>query len=89
MSNNQYLASAIAATRDIPRMPMSAIEILTFFPNHTLWFAIMMRLVRHDWTTERMARMQLHARGTLIKDYLEKREATLDHLYKGDMRHRH
>ncbi|KXT10345.1 hypothetical protein AC579_4958 [Pseudocercospora musae] len=77
--NNAFLDTAIPAQKDVPRMVLGMVELLTFFPNHNQWFQFMKRALRNKWSTEEMARMQLHARGQLTQDNFKTREAAMRH----------
>ncbi|KAF7198047.1 hypothetical protein HII31_00761 [Pseudocercospora fuligena] len=76
---NTYLPTEIGADVQLPQMPMGARELLTFFPNHTQWFVCMKRLIRNYFTSEEIARAQLHARGTLTRENRDRREQALRH----------
>ncbi|EME85851.1 uncharacterized protein MYCFIDRAFT_82430 [Pseudocercospora fijiensis CIRAD86] len=78
-SYNQFLGTAVGPDVRLPQIPMGAREILTFFPNHTQWFDVMKRLMRNHFSTEEIARAQLHARGTLTKDNRDRRDQALRH----------
>ena len=55
--------SAIRVEAKLPQCQISAVELLTFFPNHTQWPKVIMRLIGTGWATSEIAKATLHARS--------------------------
>ena len=55
--------SAISVEAKLPQCQVSAVELLTFFPNHTQWPKVMMRLIGTGWTTSEVAKATLYCRN--------------------------
>ena len=80
------LPSAPAATTDLPLCELGAVELLTFFPNHTLWPLVSLRLHSRGWSVAEIAAVALHARGTLTTANLYTRRAALRHQIRANGR---
>ena len=70
---NVDLVFAVSTKARLPAFPIGAIELLTFFPHHTQWPEAGLRLYRNGWVSPDIAKMQLHARGTLSKSNGDRR----------------
>ncbi|KAK3680691.1 hypothetical protein LTR37_021104 [Vermiconidia calcicola] len=73
------LSSAIGVEAQLPGCQIGAVELLTFFPNHTQWPEAGLRLYRNGWKTLDIAKLQLHARNRLTRQGCDKRVAALRH----------
>ncbi|KAK3697496.1 hypothetical protein LTR37_017442 [Vermiconidia calcicola] len=73
------LSSAIGVEAQLPSCQLGAVELLTFFPNHTQWPEAGLRLYRNGWKTLDIAKVQLHARNRLTRQGCDKRVAALRH----------
>ena len=73
------LAGAVGANALLPACEIGAVELLTFFPNHTQWPEVGLRLYGNGWNTLNVAKMQLHPRGRLNKAKGDKRITALRH----------
>ncbi|KAK4554093.1 hypothetical protein LTR86_008934 [Recurvomyces mirabilis] len=62
-------------TARLPQCKMSASEILCFFPRHTQWPDIMLRLIGNGWTSGTMADAILFHRGRLDLEHHTRRDA--------------
>ncbi|KAK3075826.1 hypothetical protein LTR53_000528 [Teratosphaeriaceae sp. CCFEE 6253] len=65
----------IAAQDDVKLFAgkMSAIELVSFYPNYTLWPNVILRRLGNGWPNKVIAAAQLHYHGKLNKDNLKKR----------------
>ena len=79
ITHNVDLASAIGVGARLPPCQIGAVELLTFFPNHTQWPEAGLRLYRNGWAGLEIAKVQLHARGRLNKKSCDKRDSALKH----------
>jgi hypothetical protein len=76
---NEALDGAIPASAKLPPCEIGAIELLTFFPNHTQWPEAHLRLIRNGWKNLDIAKVSLYARSTLSFETAKKREGALRH----------
>ena len=76
---HEDLASAVAVGTRLPSCQIGAVELLTFFPNHTQWPEAGLRLYRNGFKHKEIAKVQLQARGKLDKASQQKREQALRH----------
>lgn len=78
-SRNEALATAISVKAHLPNCAIGIVEFLSFFPVHTQWPEAGLRPYRNEWRHTDVAKVQLHARGTLTKDAYRKRVDALKH----------
>lgn len=64
-SGTAELSSAISANARLPPCKLGAVEIVTFFPLHTRWPELGLRLYRNGWKSLSIAKATLHAREKL------------------------
>ena len=76
---NEALTSAITIKARLPPCQIGAVELMTFFPHHSQWPEVGLRVYRNGWDHSDVARIQLHARGTLDKQAYTKRYDALKH----------
>lgn len=74
-----YLDGAVNADVALPKCTIGAMELCTFFPNHTQWPNALLRLKRNGWVIKNIAKAQLFARANLTTATLVKRNAALRH----------
>ena len=78
-TKNEALVDAVTIKARLPPCHIGAVELLTFFPHHTQWPEAGLRLYRNGWDHSEVARIQLHARGTLDKEAYKRRYDALKH----------
>ena len=71
--------NTVPSFADLPDCEIGAVELLTFFPNHTQWPKVVLRLIGNGWTGEDMAKVIFWARGLNDKEEVEKRRNALRH----------
>jgi hypothetical protein len=76
---NEALVDAITIKARLPPCQIGAVELLTFFPHHSQWPEVGLRIYRNGWKHPDVARIHLHARGTLTKEAYIKRYDALKH----------
>lgn len=64
-SRNIDHPSGIQVTAGLPACQIGAVELLAFFPFHTEWPKVLLRLLGNGWTSNTLAQASLHARDTL------------------------
>ena len=74
---NTHLTGAVDFYARLPPCDLGAVELCTFFPNHTQWPEPGLRLLRNGWKYEDIAMAQLHARNNVNKAYMDRRKAAL------------
>ena len=74
---NTHLTGAVDFYARLPPCNLGAVELCTFFPNHTQWPEPGLRLLRNGWKYEDIAMAQLHARNNVNKAYMDRRKAAL------------
>jgi hypothetical protein len=73
------MASAVSVRSPLPPCDLGAVELLTFFPNHTQWPEAGLRLYRNGWSSQDIADTQLYVRGGLNNDNSRKRTNAMRH----------
>ncbi|EME40091.1 hypothetical protein DOTSEDRAFT_28011 [Dothistroma septosporum NZE10] len=76
---NAGIDSGVAMNKPLPNCPIGIIELLVYFPHHTKYAENMMRLYRAGWRSAVMGQVQLHARDSLDKKELDKRNSSFRH----------
>lgn len=76
---NESLSTAVSASVKLPTCEIGAVELLTFFPNHTQWPLAHLRITSNGWKSPDVAKYSLYARGTLSYETAKKRSAALRH----------
>lgn len=74
---SSLLYDAVAADAALPAFEIGAVELLTFYPNHTQWPDPMLRLKSHGWDTPEMAKVICFARGFGDYDTYKRRHDTM------------
>lgn len=74
---NRDLFGTLPATVSLPPCDIGAVELLTFFPNHTQWPEAGLRLYRNQWAMIDIASGQLYARGNLSSASRDRRYAAM------------
>lgn len=69
--------TAVSASTPLPDVPLSAVELATFYPLHTSWPEYLLRFFRNDWTMSLVAKAQLYARDDLTQGEHTKRSNAL------------
>lgn len=76
---NIDLRTAIDGAFPLPPCDISAVELLTCFPKHTLWPRVLLRLLGNGWSSLDIAKGQLHPRGNLTKVTCDLRNDAVRH----------
>ncbi|KAK5118705.1 hypothetical protein LTR85_007911 [Meristemomyces frigidus] len=74
---NSEIKTAAPINIRLPACEIGVVELLTFFPQHTLWPRSLPRFIANKWKTAEVARVQLYARGALTKAACVRRDAAL------------
>ncbi|SMQ52852.1 unnamed protein product [Zymoseptoria tritici ST99CH_3D7] len=62
-ANDATLSNAVAAAHPPPQIPMSAMELCTYFPLQLRYPELKFRLIRNGWNNGQIAKAELIARG--------------------------
>jgi hypothetical protein len=57
------IVTAISAVYPFVDAPLSAVELTTFYPHHTVYPGYLLRLLRNGWGMSQVAKAQLYPRN--------------------------
>lgn len=80
---------AVSKTAKLPYMVIGAVELCTFFPNHSQWPDYIFRLLRNGWNCREIGRAQLFARHDLDRDTSQTRYNALRYQVRTAAQHRY
>lgn len=76
---NVDLRNATSASVRLPQCDIGAVELATFFPNHTQWPAVVLRLIASGWNARDITDVQLHAHGAISAQARTRRNNAIRH----------